>query len=97
MFTTKHHSLQALMGLGLFLFTIIITIIAVIYSYRHAGEVDNHWGGVLFWNMLLNIIGIVYGVMSINERDSFKIESYIAIGGNVLLILGWIVLNILGR
>ena len=96
MFTTKHHSFTGVMGVVLFVFAFEILITSILNSYSNKGQVDVSFGYYGFLTALLNVIGIIAGILGIRERDAFKVCPLIAIVGNGLTLLAWAVLIILG-
>lgn len=89
MFTTKHNSFQAVLGIVVAVMTIAIMITMVIYSFEVAGNIDIKFGGIGFCIALLNLIGVVSGVVGLNERDAFITPAIISIAANGLMLLFW--------
>lgn len=89
MFTTKHNSFQAVLGIVIAVMTIAIMITMVIYSFEVAGNVDVKFGGIGFFIALLNVVGLVSGIVGLNERDAFITPAIISIVGNGLMVLFW--------
>ena len=95
MFTTKHTSFCGILGAVLAIGSIAISVSMAVYAFEMQGNVDIQYGGIGFATVLLNVIGAISGVIGIRERDTYITPSAIAIIGNVLMIVMWIVLIII--
>lgn len=91
MFTTKHHSFLSLLGVGIGVFCWTVAITLVIGAFHKEGVASIQKGAVGLFSILLNIIGIVSGVISMNERDTYITTAIAAIVLNAALIVCWLV------
>ena len=91
MFTTKHHSFLGWMGMIIAVCTIGIVSTMIVFSYHNAGEVDINFGGVGLFATLLNLIGIISGILGVRERDAYITVPIISIVVNSIIVLAWIV------
>ncbi len=97
MFTTRHYSLTSMIGLALAAICIISNGAMTFISYKNAGKVDIGFGGVGLFSVLLNVIGIIFGSLSLKERDVYITPGIVAIVINAAMIAGWIVIKVLSR
>lgn len=95
LFTTKHHSFNGIMGTVLFVLCLGIIITCVIASFHNRGEVDISFGYYGFFSAVLNIIGLIAGVIGVRERDTYLYAPWIAIAGNTIMLFAWIVTIVL--
>ncbi len=95
MFTTRHYSFMSIMGILLAVICAISVAAMIVQSYKNAGKVDIGFGGVGLFSVFLNIIGIVCGIVSLQERDVYITPGIVAIALNGVMILGWIAVIIL--
>ncbi len=95
MFTTRHYSFMSIFGIMLGLFCIAVIATSIVHSYNNAGAIDGGFGGVGMFSALLNIIGILCGVVSLGERDIYVSAAVAAIVINSVVLFGWLVMIIL--
>ena len=95
MFTTRHYSFMSITGILIAVFCACVVITAVMHSYSMAGNVGKGFGGVGLFSALLNLIGVICGIVSLGERDIYITPAIVAIALNGLMILGWLVLIII--
>lgn len=97
MFTTKHTSFLGVLGIAIAVITIAIVISLVVFSYQHAGDINIKQGSIGFFALLLNIIGVLAGLLTLNERDVYITPGIIAMSANGVMILLWILLLFIAR
>ena len=90
LFTTKHHSFNGIMGTVLFVVCLGIMITSVIFSFHNRGEVDISFGYYGFFAAVLNLLGLIAGVISVRERDVHLYAPWIALAGNSIMLIAWI-------
>ena len=95
MFTTRHYSFLSIFGILLGVFCVCVDTTLVIYSYNNAGSVAVSFGSTGMFAMILNIIGCICGVISLQERDIYISPAIAAIVINGICILSWLILIIL--
>lgn len=71
--------------------TLGTSVTMLVYSYHNAGNIEGKFGAIGLLSALLNIIGIIAGVIGVQERDAFKTVPIISISVNSFMILSWIV------
>ena len=89
MFTTRHYSFLSVMGIVIGVLCICVIAASVVSSYGSSGKIDIGFGGIGLFSLILNIIGVVCGTISLNERDVYITPAIAAIVLNGILILGW--------
>ena len=95
MFTTRHYSFMSIMGILIAAVSIGAITGMVITSYNSAGTVGIGFGGVGLFSALLNVIGIVCGIISLGERDIYITPAIAAIAANGLILLSWAVMIVI--
>ena len=90
MFTTRHHTFTGIMSATIGIATVAIVIAMIVDSYSQAGDVPINLGGVGLCSSLLNIIGVIYGYLGLNERDAHRTPPIIGIVINVIMLIVWI-------
>ena len=97
MFTNKEHSFCGILGTIVFALSVGALSACLVMSYKVHGVVGVDLGGVAFFAAALNIIGLIGGVVGLQERDVYRVESYIALGGNGAMLIMWIILAVLSK
>ena len=95
MFTTRHYSFMSIFGIFLGVLCAFVGAMLVIYSYKNAGSVAVNYGSTGLFAMILNIIGCICGVISLQERDIYITPAIVAIVINGISILSWLFLIIM--
>ncbi len=95
MFTTRHYSVLSIIGILLGVISTSVVAMLVFSSFNSAGNVGISYGSIGLFSMLLNIIGVIFGSMSLQERDIYITPAIVAIAVNGINILAWIVMMIL--
>ena len=95
MFTTRHYSFMSILGIMIAVFCACVVTTMIIYSYNVAGKVEIGYGGIGMFALILNIIGVICGVVSLGERDVYISAAIVAIVLNGIEIFGWLTLMII--
>ena len=95
MFTTKHKSFLGWLGVVIGVFCWMVAITLIIGAFHRQGDVSINRGAVGLFTMVLNVIGVVSGIVSIGERDVLITPPIVAMALNGLMILAWIVVLII--
>lgn len=95
MFTVKHHSFQGILGLVTGVLSVIALIVTVVYSYGQAGNVSAKYGSLAMFTAILNITGVISGIIGVRERDVYIVSPIIAIVLNSLMLAFWVLIIIL--
>ena len=95
MFTTRHYSFMSIMGILLGILCVGVVITMIVHSYNNAGAVEDGFGAIGLFSVITNIIGILCGLASLNERDIYITPAVVAIVINAVTILAWIVMIVL--
>ena len=95
MFTTKHYSFMSILGTAIGVLCLGVAIVMLIFSYRNEGTVDAGYGGVGLFSTILSVIGILCGVTSLNERDTYIAPAVVAMALNGVLVVGWTIMIII--
>ncbi len=85
------HSVSGWIGLACGLAAVVLFLIAVILSYRHAGEAMFYVGSVGLFGLILSVGGLIMGIMGIREEDvrplTPRIATAVGAGMTVLLAI----------
>lgn len=92
MFTTKHHTFLGWLSVAIGIFCWAVGITLVVGAFHKGGSVPVENGAVGLFSVILNVIGIISGVVSINERDAFLAPPIAGMVLNGAMLLAWIVL-----
>lgn len=95
MFTTRHYSFMSIVGIAIGVLCLCVVITSVIHSYNNAGSIAASFGLIGLMSVILNIIGILCGLTSLNERDIYITPSIIAIVLNSVMVAAWLVMIII--
>ena len=95
MFTTKHYSFMSVLGMVIGVLNLGAVVFMVFSSYNSAGTVGRGFGGVGLFSALLDVIGIMCGIISLRERDTYIPPAIVAIALNGVLVAGWVIMIII--
>lgn len=95
MFTTRHYSFMSIMGIVLGVINVFFGAAMVIQSYRNEGRVGAGYGSAGLFSVFLSVIGIICGVRSLGERDTYIAPAVVAIAVNGAAILWWIIMIVI--
>ncbi len=92
-FTNKKHSDRAVMGSALGIISLAGLVAMVLLSYQKQGEIHAGYGVAGFLALVFAVIGLILGIRSFQERDTFPIFSWVAVAssGAALLLVGFLV------
>lgn len=96
MFTTKHQSFNGLISLVVGIISIIALIACIAVSFSNRGELLQRFGGVGFFSVLGDIVGVIAALISFNERDIFVWVPRTGLIINMLMIVIWVLLLLNG-
>ena len=97
MFTTKHHSFSGVMGVVMCVISIIVLIGGIYMAFVHAGKSNVVMGAESFFAMILNFLGVIAGITALSERDIHRWVPILSIVSNLVVLVIWISLVMLGR
>jgi len=97
MFTTKHHSFSGVMGCVVCVISIVVLVGSIYMAFTQAGRSSIAIGGIGFFAMILNFIGILAGITAMPERDIHKWVPILSMVANAVILCAWIALVIYGR
>jgi len=96
MFTSRHPSELGTLSALLAIASVVSMITAIMLSFAGRGETPINLGAVGLFAFLANIVGIISGLMGLNERDIYIWPVRIAIIANIVTALTWAILVIWG-
>ncbi len=65
-------------------------VFMIIVSFHNRGEASARMGAVGFIAFLFSLIGLILGLISIRERDSFQLFPRVGLAINLAALVGWI-------
>ena len=95
MFTTKHYSFMSILGTTIGVLCLGIAVLMLVFSYKNEGTVEAGLGGVGLFSAFLSVIGILCGVTSLQERDTYIAPAVVAIAVNGVLVAWWVIMIII--
>ncbi len=87
-FTDKRHSQKAVLSTALGLISSVSLGIVVYLSYRKAGDVPTGYGVTGLLAVAFSLIGLTLGLVSVKEKETFKLFPWLGILFNLLALLG---------
>lgn len=97
LFTTKHHSFNGIIGTVLLVMCLLVMGTSISYAFHDISGIDESFGYYGFLTALLNVLGLIAGIMGYKERDSYKGAPITAIVGNSAMLIIWILLIVLSK
>ena len=97
MFTTKHQSFPGWLGTAVGVFCWMVGITLVIGAFHRGGKVGVNLGAIGLFTVILNVLGLVSGIIGLRERDIKIVPPIVAIVLNGLMLLSWLVLIVLAQ
>ena len=87
-FTNKKHSEKAVMSTVFGVLSLVSLVVVIYLSYNHAGVAPVSYGfsGILI--LIFAIVGLVLGVMALQEKDQFMFFGRLGCVLNILSLLG---------
>lgn len=87
-FTNKKHSERAIMSTILGVIS-LVSLIAVIYlAYAQAGNIPSGYGVAGFLVAVFSIVGLVIGIITVMEKDRYKLFPCLGIFFNLMALVG---------
>lgn len=88
-FTSKSQSYRGIMSTVCGIISIVSAVISVTMSFMARGEASERLGGVGLVSVLFSIVGLILGILSIRERDTFMMFPRLGLALSVLSIIAW--------
>lgn len=96
MFTTKHHSFLGVLGAIIAVITVSSLIFLTYLCFIQRGKIAMNLGGVGLFACLANVIGVICGLLALNERDIHRWLPIADMVVNGIIIVVWVLYVILG-
>lgn len=96
-FTNKKHSEKAIMATILGIISIVSMIIVIYLTYLKNGETTVGYGMTGVLATIFSLIGLCLGLVTIREKENYKLFPILGIILNVLVLLGMAFILYLGR
>ena len=87
-FTNKDHSPKSIMSTILGLMDIAALIYIVYLTYNNGGVALPRYGSTALLITIFSFVGLILGILSKSEPDSFYLFSYLGILFNILALCG---------
>lgn len=95
-FTDKRHTTKGIASTVLGVLSIVVMIALVVISYFSRGNAGIYAGSIGLSAFLMSVVGMFTGFSSFQERERYYLFSKIGTLLNVLIIIVWIAVYILG-
>lgn len=96
-FTNKKHSEKAIMATILGIISIVSMIIVIYLTYLKNGEATVGYGMTGVLATIFSLIGLCLGLVTVREKENYKLFPILGIILNVLVLLGMAFILYLGR
>lgn len=96
-FTNKKHSEKAIMATILGIISIVSMIIVIYLTYLKNGEATVGYGMTGVLATIFSLIGLCLGLVTIREKENYKLFPILGTVLNVLVLLGMAFILYLGR
>lgn len=87
-FTNKRHSQRAVMSTILGVISLLSLIVVVYLSYARAGGIPAGYGVTGFLVAVFSIVGLVLGIVTVVEKDRYRLFPCLGILFNLLALSG---------
>ena len=86
---------MCVMGIVLGVINVFFGAAMLFQSYRNEGRVGAGYGSAGLFSAFLCVIGIICGIRSLGERDTYIAPAVAAIAVNGAVILWWIIMIVI--
>lgn len=85
-FTNKQHTNKGIMSTSLGFISLATLAYVTVMSYRLNGDVPQNYGSAALLATVFAFVGVILGVLSRNDYESFHLFTYLGIGLNILAL-----------
>ncbi len=95
-YTDKKHAVKGIVATVLAVAALILFAVIIYISFKHGGEADMWIGSLALISILLGVVGLVLGLMSFRNENSYKLFAQIGSFLNVFVLLIWGLIYMIG-
>lgn len=95
-YTDKKHAVKGIVATALAVAALILFAVIIYISFKHGGEADMWIGSFALISILLGVVGLVLGLMSFRNENSYKLFAQIGSFLNVFVLLIWGLIYMIG-
>ena len=95
-YTDKKHAVKGIVATVLAVAALIVFAVIIYISFKHGGEADMRVGSLALISILLGLVGLVLGLMSFRNENSYKLFAQIGSFLNVFVLLLWGLIYMIG-
>lgn len=95
-FSNKHHSGKGICSTGFGTASLVLLIVLILIASKSHGEGSIYLGSVGLVSMVFSLIGLVIGIISFFEPEKYKLFSKIGAVFNLVVLLIWVSIFMIG-
>lgn len=95
-FSDKKHSVRGIFSTIFGVISIIILLVLIGISAKAGGKGSIYLGSIGLCALVINITGLVLGLMGFFEKERYRLFAQIGAVGNLLILLGWVSIIMIG-
>lgn len=95
-YTDKKHAVKGIVATFLAVAALILFAVIIYISFKHGGEADMWIGSLALISILLGVVGLILGLMSFRNENSYKLFAQIGSFLNVFVLLIWGLIYMIG-
>ena len=89
LFTSKKSSFKGMISVILSAFSLVLFLMVIYAVLKSGGNAGERMGAAGFMSLFFGISGAVVGIVSLAERDTFRLFPRLGTGISVLMIILW--------
>lgn len=95
-YTDKKHAVKGIVATVMAVMALIVFAVVVYISFKNAGEAGVWIASMALISILLGIVGLILGLMSFKNENSYKLFAQIGSFLNVFVLLIWGLIYMIG-
>lgn len=95
-FSNKHHSGKGILSLGFGAASLILLAVLIVIASKMHGEGTIYLGSTGLVSMVFSFIGLIIGIASFFEAESYKLFPRIGSIFNLVMLLAWASIFMIG-
>lgn len=95
-YTDKKHAVKGIVATALAVAALMVFAALIYISFKHGGEADMWIGSLALISILLGVLGLILGLMSFRNENTYKLFAQIGSFLNVFVLLIWGLIYMIG-
>lgn len=95
-FTDKKHAKGGVISTVLGCISLLVFVILIYVSFRHGGNGGIYIGSIGLTGFIISVMGLIFGIMGFKEEDTYSLFSRIGSIWNMIIILVWVCIYLVG-